>query len=199
MARGALPNPARLIDSVDASANTLTLDDHGFYDGDVVQFRVDTVDGALPSPLVEGVSYYVVRVSDSAFSVAASDGGAVVNLSSNGERTLVCAALPIQDAIDWASALVDENLPGHVVPLAEPYPEIVRMTAAELAVGKLASLTNAAPETLTKAVDAAQARLARWAKGVPVRSASVQSRANLSASASAPYRDSKGWRNGGVI
>lgn len=200
MPQGALPNPARLIHSVSASSDTLTLDSHGFYDGDPVSFRADSVGGSLPAPLTDSVTYYARRVSDDAFAVATDpSGGSPINLTSAGTRVLVLAPVPVEPAIAWATAIIDDMLPAHLVPLEAPIPEIVKMTCAELAVGKLMSRQGAAPETLSKAVSDAQARLVRWSKGIPLRGAAVPKRANLAARASAGYRDAKGWRTDETI
>lgn len=198
--RGALPNPGRLIASVNTSADSLSLDVHGFEDDDPVTFRAEA-GGSLPAPLVEGTTYYVVALTDSTFSVATSAGGSVIDLTSAGSasRILVIAALPVEAAIDWASRIIDDLLPAHVVPLAEPYPEVVRMTCAELAAGKLLTFTGGTSASLTAMVDAATKRLERWAKGVPIRGDNAPKAAGLASSTALPHSDPQGWRRYGGI
>jgi len=194
--RGSLPNPARLLAGVDASANTLLLDGHGFGADVPVTFRAES-GGNLPAPLTAGTTYYASGAGDGAFRVSLTEGGAAVDITTTGSRVLVVQQLPTAAAIGWASAIIDDMLPAHAVPLAPPYPAIVVMTAAELAVGKLLSLTGRASESLAPAVDAAQTRIARWARGIPLRGDGVdgQVATNRAAasSVSVPYADRRGW------
>ena len=195
--RGAVPNPARLVESVDTSADTLTLDQHGFSLNDLVSFRAEA-GGSLPAPLEEGTDYYAIPENESAFSVAATADGSAIPLTSAGARVLAIAPLPVAASISWASQVIDDMLPAHVVPIdADAIPDIVRMTCAELAAGKLAARSGAASKALLDIVDAAQKRLARWGKGVPIRGAVVPPAANLAASASASVRDRSGWKRWG--
>jgi hypothetical protein len=186
------------VPSVSASANTITLADHGFETGDPVTFRAEA-GGSLPAPLAEGTTYYAIAVTDSTFSVAASGGGAAVDITSAGSNVVVIAPLPIAAAIEWASRIVDDMLPAHVLPL-DVVPAIVEMTTAELAAGKLARRSGAASKSLTEIVDAADKRLKRWAEGIPLRDGSgTPAPANKATSATVPYADRRGWnRYGGI-
>lgn len=198
--RGALPNPGRTIASVSAGANTLTLGEHGFATDDPVTFRPQA-GGTLPAPLAEGTTYYAIAVDDARFSVASSEGGAAIDLTSAGTRVLVISRLPLEAAIRWASAIIDQSLPAHAVPLTAPYPEIVKATAAELAIGKLAGYTGAGSKSLADMIAAAQKRIERWAKGVPLRgeNTDTQPRTNTAVAATVPYSDPRGWnRYGGI-
>jgi hypothetical protein len=198
IARGAVPNPGRVVDSANATANTITLDVHGFVLNDPVSFRAEA-GGTLPAPLVAGSTYYAIPVTESAFSVATAEDGAAVDLSSAGENFVVIAPLPIDASIAWASRLIDDMLPAHVVPIEEPIPEIVRMTAAELAAHKLLSTTGAVSTSLTMVADHARKRLERWAAGIPIRGTNAPTPTNLAAAAAVPYVDSRGWnRYGGI-
>lgn len=196
--RGALPNPGRLAAFVDATANTITLNTHGFAQDDPVSFRAEA-GGSLPAPLGEGLYYFAAPVTDDSFSVALTASGAVIDLLTEGTRTIVIAPLPIAAAISWASRVIDDMLPAHLVPLALPVAEIVRMTCAELAAGKLLSRTGAQSKSLSEIVDAANKRLSRWALGVPIRGENAPAPANLATSATVPYRDSRGWSQFGGI
>lgn len=196
--RGALPNEGRLAASASAAADTIELDGHGFALNGPVSFRAEA-GGSLPEPLDEGTTYYAIPVTPDAFSVAAAEGGAAIDLTTDGERVVVIAPLPIDAAIAWASRIIDDSLPAHLVPLEEPLPEIVRMTCAELAAGKLLTYTGREAESLTAMVDQAQKRLMRWGKGVPIRGTNAPKPANLAASATVPYKDPRGWnRYGGL-
>jgi len=196
--RGGLPNPARLVDSVNSAGDTLSLDEHGWLGGEAIAFRAD-VGGSLPLPLVDGTTYYALRVSVSLFQVAATSGGAAINLTTPGARVLVIESLPLLPAIMWASAIIEDNVPGHVIPFVSPIPEIVKMTCAELAIGKLMARQGAQPESLRAIVADAQMRLKRWATGIPVRGTTAPTRANLAVASSAAYRDTAGWRSRDTI
>lgn len=196
--RGALRSGGRLAGSVSAADDSIELDGHGFADDDPVSFRAES-GGTLPAPLAEGVEYRAIALDASFFRVAATAGGAAIDLTTSGSGVVVIAPLPIAGALDWASRVIDDMLPAHVVPLSAPYPEIVRMTCAELAAGKLLTLTGQASKSLAEMVDFAQRRLARWAKGVPVRGTNAPAPASLAQGATLPYYDARGWaRYGGL-
>lgn len=114
--RGAFPNPGRDVESVDATANTLTLGEHGYALNDPVSFRAEA-GGSLPAPLAAGTTYYAIPDTGDTFSVAATEDGSAVNLTSAGERFVVIDPLPIGAAITWASQIIDDMLPAHVVPI----------------------------------------------------------------------------------
>ena len=196
--RGSVPNPGRVAASALASTDAITLDVHGFDAGDPVVLRA-LDGGSLPSPLVSGTTYYAIPVDDSTFQLSASSGGAAIPLTTDGAGVVVTAPLPVASAISWASRVIDDMLPAHVVPLEAPYPDIVRMTAAELAGGKLAARGGFASVALTSVVDAAQKRLARWAQGIPIRGTNAPKAAGLAVSVSTPLVDSTGWRTFGGL
>lgn len=217
MPRGAVPNPGRLLSAVSVSADTLTLDVHGLAADDVFYVRAEA-GGVLPSPLAEDVAYYARPLDEARFQVSLGPAPApVIDITAAGdaERVLVIVPLNPLGWIRWASRIIDDNLPAHVVPLVKVdaagvradeagydsstgvYPETVVMTCAELAIGKGLGFGGTSSKTLSQAVDFAQKRLARWAAGVPVRNAPRQAPANLAVSASAPYRDPRGWNRWG--
>lgn len=196
--RGGLSNPARLVDRTSASADTFTLDQHALSDGDPVQFRAES-GGTLPDPIVEGTEYFAIYVNDNVFQVSATLGGAAVTLTTAGEDVLVTANLPIAAAIDWASELINDMLPAHIVPLTAPYPAMITMVCAQLAAGKLMANQGNGPTDLAETVKYAQARLERWGKGVPIRGTNAPDRHNLAVAASAAYKDSRGWRTDETI
>jgi len=179
-------------------SNAIALDLHGFAADDPITFRAEA-GGSLPAPLEAGVTYYAIPVTDGAFSVAAAASGAAIDLTTAGERVLVIGRLPLAAACAWASRLIDDMCPAHLVPFTEPVPEIVRMTAAELAAGKVLAISGNASESLSAIVDAAAKRLERWAKGVPISGANATAPVQLAASASLPYRDPRGWNRFGGL
>lgn len=194
--RGSFANPARLLSSVDISANTLTLDVHGFALNDPITFRDDTSGGVLPAPIVAGTTFFAVPVDENSFSIAATSGGAVINLTAVGSsptRTLVIAKIPFDSAIQWASDIIENELPAHIVPLVAPFHTLIVATTAELAVGKLLSRTGSASISIGDMIDKATKRVERWAKGIPLRGDNVPEPANEAASATVPYRDVRGW------
>lgn len=197
--RGAVANPARLAASALASTDEITLDEHGLEADQRVTFRTEGDDGALPAPLVEGTTYYAIPRTDSTFALAATAGGSAINLTADGENVLVVVPLPIAESIAWASRVIDESLPEHVVPLVAPYPEIVVMTCAELAAGKLSGRDGFVAKPLADIVDAATKRLARWAAGVPIRGENAPEPAGLAVTATTPYLDSRGWNKFGGL
>lgn len=199
LARGALTNPGRLVNSVDTTADTLKLDSHGFSTDVRVSFRAEAL-GTLPSPLAKDTDYFAIPVTGSTFSVAATAGGAAITLTTAGSNIVVITDIPVAAAIEWASGILDDMLPAHVVPLTAPFPDIIIATCAELAAGKLLSRTGSASESLATVIDNAMKRVARWGRGVPLRGTNAPtSRTNKSASAVVPYKDTRGWGEFGGI
>lgn len=197
--RGALAMPGRVVESSVASSDTLTLDGHGFETDEEVLVRA--VDGGtLSAPLAEGTTYFVIRVTDSTFQLAASAGGSAINLTSNGDQMMVAAALPVNDVLELYSRWVDDLLPAHGVPLTSPYPVIVVATVAELAAKKLLDLSGQQSGIIDAAEVAAKAKLERWAKGIPVRDARVTTeRTNRAISSTlATTTDRRGWGSGSL-
>lgn len=196
--RGAVANPGRLLDSVNASSNACALDVHGFDADDLIQFRAEA-GGVLPTGLTEGVTYFAKPIDDNHFQVAATAGGAAIDVTDAGENTLVIAPLPIAAAIEWASRVIDDMLPAHVVPLPAPYHSLIVSTCAELAAGKLASRGGYVSKALSDIRDAAIKRLERWAKNVEIRGDNAPAPAQGAAVATVPYDDSRGWNRFGGI
>lgn len=197
--RGSFPNPARLVKAARAVDDTFLLDEHGFDLNAPVVFRADLgANAALPDPLVSGVTYYAIPVSDSAFQVAATADGAAIDLTSDGVRVLVVPKLDVEGTIEMMSAVVDDMLPGHVVPLTAPYPPVVVLTTAELTAAKLLGYTGAGSRSFGEVLQEARRRLDKWGRGIPVRGENRQKSAALSVSVSRAS-DSRGWgRYGGI-
>lgn len=192
--RGTIPNPGRLVLSVDAAANTMTLGDHEFATGDPLVFRAE-MGGSMPAPLIAGTRYYARAVTDGAFQVSATIGGAAIDLTTAGAEVLVSSPLPIEESIEWGAEVINQALVGHAVPLTAPYPPMVVMANAELAAGKLGLFSGGTSKSLTDMMARSTAQLQAWAKGVVLRGENTAptERTNLAASASVPYSDSRGW------
>jgi len=189
--RGALASPGRLVDSVSVSGDTFELDAHGFETDAELQFRT-AGGGGLPSPVAEGTSYYAIPSSDWAFQIAASEGGAAINLTTTGTTFLVLAPMPVTAAIAKASRMIDDMLPAHVIPLEDPVADIIRMTTAELAAADLLARTGGQSVSLTTIYDAARKRVERWARNAPVRGENApptaQRSARTSTTTASPWR-----------
>jgi hypothetical protein len=194
--RGSLSNPARSV-TADAAADSFTLDVHGFVDDDEVSFRADP-GGSLPTGISAGVAYFAKRLSEYAFQVAATAGGPAIDLTTAGSRVVAYAPINLEAAIQWASRVLDDAMQGStVVPLTLPVPEIIKMTCAELAAGKLMSGRNGS-RALSEVVDSATKRAAKWAK-VRVQGENAKPPAGLAVSATVPYCDRRGWGRWGGI
>lgn len=172
--RGGLPNPGRLI-AVNTTTNVITLDGHGFVDDDAVVVRADT----MPSPLVDGTTYYAIVLGQSTFKLASSAGGSAIDLTTQGLNVFVVIDLSIDDAIEAASAIVDDMLIAHVVPITGDVPVLVKMVTAHLAIGMLRVATGQGSPSLMELVDQAQRTVASWRKGIAVRGTNAPSAANL--------------------
>ncbi len=190
---GGLPNPARTA-TASTSGDYLESDGHGLVENAVVTVRA-YVGGSLPTGLVEATTYYAKVLSPSRFQLAASSGGAAINLTTAGANFTYLAALPIATWRDWGARQVDSFLPAHVAPVVAPYPAVVITANAELAAAMGLSLTGGAGIDLGAKLDQISQRLARWAKTVPLRGTdrSVTSPAQLAVSASAGAVDPRGW------
>jgi hypothetical protein len=190
--RGAVPNPARPLYSL--VSGLCTLDDHAFSTGDAIQFRA-AGDGTLPAELTEGTTYYAELVSPTTFRVRTTPTGSAISITTATDPVLVSAPLNVDAAIEFASEVIDDALIGHFVPL-DPVPAIIRITAAELAAGKLLAGHGAQSKSLSEIVDAALKRLERWRLGKPVEGASDDSHANLATPGEVAPAAFRGWCRG---
>ncbi len=190
--RGALPNPGRLLSSVDTSTDVLTLDGHGFGSDAPVTFRAEA-GGSLPSPLVAGTTYYVIPLTDATFKVSASAGGSAVNLTTTGSNIVVIAQLPYAAAIQWGAALIDDHLIAHPVPLS-PVPVTIKTVNAQLAAAYLLSYCGQPPGNMTVILTDAKKLLSAWQAGQKIRGADAPSKsANMAVAATAIAVNASGW------
>lgn len=190
--RGTLGSSARLVASSTAASNVLELEEHGFVDDDEVLVRA-VEGGTLSAPLSEGTTYYVIRLTDSTFSLAASAGGAAIDLTTDGESMLVAKGLPVDKILERVSRLADQYV-GHLLPLSEPYPVVLVDVVARIAARRLQAASGVASETVATFEEQAWKQLERWAKGVPIRDTSVTASSNLAVVATASTStDPRGW------
>jgi hypothetical protein len=200
--RGATPNPGRVLSS--AIDSVCSLDGHGFETGDAILFQ-PAGDGAMPAGLSAGVTYYAEADTEHTFRVRSTAGGVAITFTDAEDPIMVVAPLNRDAAIAWADRLIDDMAAGQAVPFddASVYPagvpEIIRMTSAELAAGKLLSVAGAASKSLSETVDAAVKRIERWSKGLPVRGTPTETRAQVATAATVPVCDTRGWRRWGGL
>lgn len=196
--RGALPNPGRVVESVSTGANTLTLGGHGYGADAALLFRAED-GGSLPAPLAEGTTYYAIPLTDDTFSVSASAGGAAVNITTEGSRIVVSGQLPVTEAIEAASAEIDDMMPAHVVPF-ETVPATVKRICADLAAARLLLATGAWSELWQRREELARKQLERFARHVPIRGAVVPPSASLAVVGVVSGTDPRGWApTGGTL
>lgn len=199
--RGVLANPGRLVESSLESTDVLTLDGHLFETDDPVTLRA-VEGGTLSAPLVADTVYYVIRLTDATFKLAASAGGAAINLTSNGETMVVRSAPPVAEYLELFSRWVDQFIPAHLVPLepvAGAYPAPIVKVVCELAAAKLLSWAGQSSVSMTEAEVAAKAQLERWAAGIPVREVAATQASNKAVTSTvATAGDPRGWGSGAL-
>ncbi len=137
---GSVDEPRREVASVDTVADVLELANHGCRLDDPIEFRT-LPGGTLPAPLTASAVYRAKPVpgSDSLLQVAATIGGAAIDLTTAGEYF---ALVPntrevLRSQIRIWSQACHRYIPSHAMPL-EPdlsgrYPETVRQIVAVLA------------------------------------------------------------------
>lgn len=177
-----------------ASTDVLTYDGHGLETDREVTVRAGDA-GTLPAPLVEGTVYYAIRVTNSTFKLAATAGGAAINLTSNGTSVVVIREPRYDDVIEFYSRWADGMLPAHAVPLTAPIHPVVRGVVADLAAKKLMNASAVESAVLTAAEVAGKAILERLKIGIPLRGAPATAPTNLAivSTASSTDGDPRGW------
>lgn len=194
---GGLPNAARTA-TANVAGDWLESEGHGLASGAEVRVRIAT-GGTLPAGLAAETTYYALVLSTSRFQLAATSGGAAINLTSAGANFVFTSPLPIAAWREWAAREIDSILPPHVVPLVAPVPQVVVTANAELAAFKGLAVTGGAEIDLGAKIDQIAQRLVRWAKTVPVRGIArdVTSPGNLAVSRAAGAVDPRGWATRG--
>jgi hypothetical protein len=197
--RGTLGSAARNVSVSSASTDLFELSSHGFEDDDVVTVRA-LEGGSLPAPLSSGVAYYVIRVTDDTFKLSATEGGAAIDLTTDGEGLMLGGALPIDEVLEYYSRFVDPFIPAHATPFDAPYPITVVATVAELAAAKLLYLSGQRSVAVGELEVAAKAKLERWATGIPLRDTNATAESNLAivSTVTTTDDDPRGWGSGSL-
>ncbi len=187
---GALSFPARLVEAADATGNTLELNGHALATDTAIQFTADD-DGLLPAPLALATVYYArpVAGSDSLLQVAATAGGAAINLTTAGTapfRLVRSVAASIASECDSHSRWVDSLLTGHVVPLTAPYPAwVVAVVAKRAARSLIRMLGLGGLQHVIDEADSVERDVLRMARsGLSLRDSAATASANLTTGAS---------------
>lgn len=74
---------------VNTTTDVISCPAHGYSDGQTVTFYGDT----CPNPLIEGTVYYVVSATTDTFKVAATSGGAAIDLTTAGAAACVVSKI----------------------------------------------------------------------------------------------------------
>lgn len=194
-----LTNEGRIVGSAVASTDTIELNEHGFETDDPILLRAAD-GGTLSAPLVAGTTYYVKKLTDATFQVAATAGGAAIDLSTDGASMIVTAPLPVDRLLRLYSRWVDDLLPAHAVPL-EPdtdgsFPDVIVGVVARLTGKALLNMDGKSSEIVNQAETAAMAMIDRWSKAVPVRDPRITASTNKAVVASAATSSESGWGSG---
>ena len=202
MAPGSLPNVARLIASVSAASEILTLDGHGLELNQELTFRAES-GGSVPSPVVAGTTYYAIPLTSDTFQITASISGPALNITTAGSNLLVIPEMPWAGWIDECSAMVDQTLPGHVVPVeVDPvtgkYPEPVRLYCAALLAMRALAHVGASTAAVQSQMEFWNKQTDKWAKGGIIRGTNAPRVANIAA-LNPPTSDARGWSTDGRL
>ncbi len=168
--QGGITFEGRLVSAVNATTDTITLDGHGFEDDTPVYVRPAEGE-SLPAPLVETATYYVKRVTNAKFQLAATASGAAINLTTAGGSTFVSREPPYDNVIEFVSRWADAFLPADAVPLEAPIHPLVRGVVADISAKRLQNYDGKSSAIVDAAELAGKAILERFSKGLPLREA----------------------------
>ena len=193
---GVVVQRRRQITSVDTTNDRLTVANHGLVEDQPVKFVADP-SASLPAPLVAGTTYYAKPVSGigSQFQVAATPGGAAIDLTDSGTQPFgiaVDADALITASLAFTAREIDDACPAHEVPFTAPYPDwVIRMNAVLAADDVVNNKLGRNHRGIRRAADEARAELAmRREKSLPVR----DTKATASASLTQRWSDAdRGW------
>lgn len=194
---GTVVSPAGMLASCLASTDVLTYDGHGLETDDEVTVRAASA-GTLSAPLVAGTIYYAIRLTNAAFKLAASAGGAALNITSDGVEMVVTREPKFDDVIEFVSRWADTFLPAHVVPLTAPIHPLVRGVVADVSAKRILNANGQDSAAVTAAELAGKAILERFAAGMPLRGGTAQTPSNLAITATSVSSgsDPRGWGSG---
>lgn len=194
---GSISSPAGIVFSSVASTDVITFDGHGLEtDAPVTVRAVDG--GVLSAPLVADTIYFAIRLSHSKFKLAATAGGAAINLTSDGVSMVVTREPDFDEAIEFVSRWADGILPAHAVPLTAPIHPLVRGVVADVAAKRVQNADGKSSAIVDAAELAGKAILERYGAGIPLRGAPVTEPTNLAVSAQRTGLQGQGsrWRAG---
>lgn len=187
---GLFTNQSRVI-GLSAASNRFQLDGHGYEAGQAVRFRSDS---ALPSPMIEGVDYYVIAPDEFSFAVSAAQGGAAIQFALTEDASmLVYSQLPFSDWIEWASAMTESFVPAHILPFAPPYHELLVSVTAQLAAARGLQFVGGAQQDIMLLQKNAQQMLDKWAKLQPIRGINAPRQGSIAVVAAPFAVDPRGW------
>ncbi len=193
---GSIVSPAGIVASSIAATNVITFDGHGLETDDEVTVRA-LEGGTLSAPFVEGTVYFARRLTNATFSLAATAGGAVIDITTNGVSMMVTKEPLYDEHIEFYSRWADAFLPAHLVPLGrtEAVHPTVKGIVAELTARKLLNIGGQDSALLAAAELANKAMLERFAKGLPLRGAAATASANLAVTSTldSTTSDPRGW------
>lgn len=198
--RGSLTSSSRIVSSSSATTDTLELEGHGLETDDTLQLRA-VEGGTLSAPLSATTTYYAIKVDDSRFKVAATAGGAAIDLTTSGVSMVLVVALPVDEVLEFYSRFVDGLLPAHAVPLTAPYPVTIVALVAELAAKRLQLIAGTSSESMKEIEIGAQAQLQRYAAGIPLRDSRATASTNKAirdTAGSSTTGDARGWGSGSL-
>jgi hypothetical protein len=194
---GSIVSSAAIVASSLATSNVVTCDGHGLETNDAITVRA-AEGGSLSAPLVEGTTYYVRRINASAFELAATVGGAAIDITSDAIEMMVIREPSYDEHIEFYSRWADAFLPAHLVPLQAPIHPTVLGIVADLAAKKILAISGQDSKILDSAELASKAMLERFAAGLPLRGAAVTASANLAVTSSNLTADARGWGSGSL-
>lgn len=194
---GAIISPTGIVASSVAATDTIMFDGHGLENDDAVNVRA-VEGGTLSAPLASGVTYYAKRLSNSTFQLAATPGGAAINLTTDGASMVITREPIFDDIIEFYSRWADAFFPAHLVPFTAPVPVIVKGLVAELAAKRLLNIGGQDSAVVNATELAAKAQLERYlTNGMPIREAAATPSANRAiASTLSSTSDPRGWGSG---
>lgn len=196
----AVGSPSAVAASSLAGSNVITLDGHGLETGDEVTVRA-VEGGSLSAPLVEGTTYYAIRVNHASFKLAATAGGTAIDLTTNAVEMMVIREPSFDEHIQFYSRWADGILPGHLVPLTAPIHPVVAGVVADCVAKRVLNIGGQDSAVLNATELASKAILERHATGLVLRGAPVTASANLAVTTTlGTTADPRGWApTGGTL
>lgn len=170
--RGLLTDQHRAVTSVDAAANTFTVGDHGLSLNTPVRFVAEPGNGTLPAGLTEGTTYYAIATTDSVFQVAATEGGAAIDVTDAGSGVfgfVVPVDEEINETLELYSRVIDRKTIAHAIEFTAPYPVEVVHYVAKLSARELLQRRGRQSEAVNEAAARVEREFRDFVKGIPLR------------------------------